>query len=325
MSEQPIEPFLQEKRRFTLFPIRHDDIWEVYQKMKALYWGAEEIELSKDLDDWKTLNKDEQHFIKNVLAFFAGSDGLVNVNIMERFIKDVPILEAQFVYSFQGTMENIHSHTYSLLIDTYISSPEEKDHLFNAIETISVVKQKADFAFKYIASEDSFATRLLAFLIFEGIFFSGSFCAIYWLKERNLMPGLTFSNELIARDENLHAQFAVLLYSKLIHQIPEEAVHKMFREAVDIEVSFVCDSIPCRMIGMNSESMTEYIKFVADFWLVELGYSKIYNAKCPFPFMERISMSKVGKANFFEGRVSSYNIASVVGGDSTFEEVTEDF
>ena len=320
-----MEPFLQEKRRYTLFPIQHQDIWEQYTNMKALFWNAEEVELSKDLDDWKTLTNDEQYFIKNILAFFAGSDGLVNVNIMERFIHDVPILEAQYVYSIQNLMENIHSHTYSLLIDTYIQSSEEKEHLFNAIETIPVIKAKADFAFKYISSNDSFATRLIAFLIFEGIFFSGSFCAIYWLKERNLMPGLTFSNELIARDENLHANFAVLLYSKLINRLPANVISDMFRQAVDIEISFVCDSIPCRMIGMNSESMTEYIKFVADFWLTQLNYPKLYNASNPFPFMERISMARTSKANFFEGRVSSYNIASVVGGDSTFDEIDEDF
>ncbi len=326
MTDKSPEPLLQEAQRYTLFPIRHHDIWEKYNQMKAMFWSAEEIDLQRDLDHWVKLSENEQFFIKNVLAFFAGSDGLVMENIIQRFTNDVPILEAQFFYTFQAMMENVHSHTYSLLIDTYIKDPNEKHRLFNAIETIPVIKDKAQFALDYISSNESFSVRLLAFLIFEGIFFSGSFCAIYWLKERGLMPGLSQSNDLIARDENIHAEFAVLLYSKLQNKLPIEQVHDMFEKAVLIETAFICESIPCKLVGMNQESMTLYIQYVANYWLKKLKLPILYPiTKNPFPFMERISMSRISKPNFFECKVSSYNIASVMDNKPDFNSVHEDF
>ena len=315
-----------ESKRYTIFPIIYPDIWEAYNKMKATFWSVEEIDLEQDLIDWQKLTNNEIYFIKNILAFFAGSDTIVTENLAQRFMNDVQIQEAKFFYGFQIMMENIHSHTYSLLIDTLIKDPEEKTHLFNAIDTIPVVALKSNWAVKWIEDKDvSFATRNIAFLIVEGIFFSGSFCALFWLKERGLMPGLTFSNELISRDENLHASFAVLIYSKLAQKLPEKVIHEMFSEAVELEIKFITSSIPCDLIGMNAISMSNYIKYVADFWINKLGYTKLYNVENPFAFMERISMSKVSKTNFFEGRNSQYNIASVVGGNVNFSEILDDF
>jgi ribonucleoside-diphosphate reductase beta chain len=321
------EPFLEpSNRRYTLFPLQHLDIWDAFQTQKASFWNAEEISLEQDVIDWPKLTSGEQHFIKNVLAFFAGSDGIVTENLLQRFTADVPVLEVTFFYSLQAHMECVHSLTYSLLIDALIKDTREKNRLFNAIETISVVKLKADWAIKWIESDTaSFASRLIAFLIVEGIFFSGSFCALFWLKERGVMPGLTFSNELISRDENMHASFAVLLYSKLVNKLSEKDIHDMFKEAVELETKFITESIPCDLIGMNSIAMSDYIKYVADFWLVKLGHAKIWSNTNPFPFMERISMSKVSKQNFFEGRNPSYNIASVVGGDANFDLELEEF
>jgi ribonucleoside-diphosphate reductase beta chain len=304
------EPLLDPtEQRFTLFPIRHTDIWKCYKKQQASVWTAEEIDLSKDRNDWENkLNENERYFIKNVLAFFAGSDGIVNMNILDRFTTDVQVLEAQVAYSFQAYMENIHSETYSLLIDTYVTNPIEKDRLFNAIVTIPCVKKKADWALNWIKSDDLFSKRLIAFAIVEGIFFSGSFCAIYWLKSRKLMPGLTKSNEFIARDEGSHCDFACLLYSKIVNRLDESVVKAIMKDAVDIEKEFINESLPCRLIGMNSDEMTTYIEFVANRLLNQLGYSKLYeNVKNPFDFMEKISLS--GKANFFEERDSGYQNA----------------
>lgn len=320
------EPLLKDNpNRFVLFPIEDNEIWGMYKKMQAAFWTAEEIKLSEDLVDWKKLDRDEQHFVKNILAFFAASDGIVLENLLSRFGTEVQNPEARCVYAFQAMIENIHSEVYSLLIDTYISDENEKTHLFNAIETIPCVKKKAEWAQKWIGDSDaSFATRLVAFAVVEGIFFSGSFCAIFWLKERGLMPGLTFSNELISRDEGLHCEFAVMLHKKLKYtQISQETAHAIFREAVEIENEFINDSIPCKLIGMNADAMNQYIKFIADFWLVRLGFDKIYNVKNPFQFMERISMAS--KGSFFETRISDYSLASIVGGNADFDEIDDDF
>lgn len=320
------EPLLKDNpNRFVLFPIQDNEIWQMYKKMQAAFWTAEEIKLIDDLKDWESLDTEEQHFIKNVLAFFAASDGIVLENLLSRFGTEVQLPEARCVYSFQAMIENIHSETYSLLIDTYIKDEQEKTHLFNAIETIPCVKKKAEWAQKWIGDKNSsFATRLVAFAVVEGIFFSGSFCAIFWLKERGLMPGLTFSNELISRDEALHCNFAVMLHKKLKYtQINQETAYKIFSEAVEIENEFINESIPCKLIGMNSEAMNQYIKYVADYWLVKLGFAKLYNVKNPFQFMERISMAS--KGSFFETRISDYSRASIVGGDVNFDEIDEDF
>ena len=305
------EPLLKENpNRYVLFPIQHNDIWQMYKQAVASIWTAEELDLSVDQKDWEKLNKDEQYFIKNVLAFFAGSDGIVLENIGERFLSEVQYPEARCFYGFQIAIENIHSETYSLLIDTYIKDEKEKDLLFRAIETIPCVKKKADWAIKWIGDNSSFAKRLLAFAIVEGIFFSGSFCSIFWLKKRGLMPGLSFSNKLISRDEKLHTDFAVLLYTKhLVNKLTTEEVHDMFKEAVEIESEFITESLPCNLIGMNSDLMCEYIKFVADFLLTQLGEPKIWNVSNPFPFMENISLE--GKTNFFENRVAEYSKAGV--------------
>jgi ribonucleotide reductase beta subunit family protein with ferritin-like domain len=326
MSEKTIiEPLLDPKeQRFTLFPIRHKDIWDCYKKQQASFWTAEELDLSKDRIDWDNkLNNDEKYFIKHILAFFAGSDGIVNMNLLERFTNDVQVLEAQVTYAYQAYIENVHSETYSLLIDTYIDDHQEKDKLFNAIETIPCIKKKADWALKWIKSDDRFAKRLIAFAIVEGIFFSGAFCAIYWLKTRGLMPGLTLSNEFIARDEGSHTEFACLLYSKIVERIDESEVKEIVKEAVDIEKEFINESLPCRLVGMNSEQMSNYIEFVADRLLNQLGYSKLYKTSNPFDFMEKIGMET--KGNFFEGRVSTYQKASVLNKTKNDYTYTEDF
>ena len=309
MSE---EILLQENpSRFVLFPIVYQDIWDKYKQQTALYWTAEEIDLSKDRTDWDNLTPNERHFIKNILAFFAGSDGIVLENLGKRFLSEVQIPEVRCFYGYQLMMENIHSETYSLLIDTYVKDPQEKMKLFNAIETIPCVTKKAEWAIKWIEDDkSSFAMRLVAFAIVEGIFFSGSFCAIYWLKKRGLMPGLTFSNELISRDEGLHTDFATLLYTNyIINKENKEKVEQIIKEAVEIEKEFITESLPCNLIGMNSQLMKEYIEFVADRLIVQLGYDKIYHTNNPFDFMEMISMT--GKTNFFEKRVSEYSKAGV--------------
>ena len=305
------EPILKEnKDRFVLFPIQHNDIWEFYKKAEASFWTAEEIDLSQDLIDWEKLNDGERHFISHVLAFFAASDGIVNENLAENFVSEVQYTEAKFFYGFQISMENIHSETYSLLIDTLIKDGKEKDRLFNAIDTMPCVGKKADWALRWI-DEGSFAERLVAFAAVEGIFFSGSFCSIFWLKKRGLMPGLTFSNELISRDEGLHCDFACHLYTKhLINQLPKETVVKIIKDAVEIEKEFVTDALPVKLIGMNAELMCQYIEFVADRLLGELDCPKQYGSKNPFDFMEMISLQ--GKTNFFEKRVAEYQKAGVM-------------
>ena len=308
------EPILIEnKNRFVLFPIQHDDIWSFYKKAEASFWTAEEIDLSPDLIDWENkLNDDERHFVKHVLAFFAASDGIVNENLAENFLSEVQYTEAKFFYGFQIAMENIHSETYSLLIDTYIKDSSEKDYLFNAIDTLDCVKKKANWALRWI-EKGSFAERLVAFAAVEGIFFSGSFCSIFWLKKRGLMPGLSFSNELISRDEGLHCDFACLLYTKhLIHKLPKDQVRQIITDAVEIEKEFVTDALPVKLIGMNADLMSQYIEFVADRLLVELGNEKVYNATNPFDFMEMISIQ--GKTNFFEKRFGEYQKAGVLAG-----------
>ncbi|MDX1684248.1 MAG: ribonucleotide-diphosphate reductase subunit beta [Saprospiraceae bacterium] len=320
------EPLLTENpRRFVLFPIEHDDIWKFYKKSEASFWTAEEIDLQQDLSDWnKKLNDDEKHFIKHVLAFFAASDGIVNENLAENMVNEVQYTEAKFFYGFQIMMENIHSETYSLLIDTYIDDKKEKDFLFNAVENLECVKKKADWALRWI-DNGSFTERLIAFAAVEGIFFSGSFCSIFWLKKRGLMPGLSFSNELISRDEGMHCDFACLLYNQHIeNKLPKETVEKVITNAVDIEKEFVTDAIPVNLIGMNAELMCQYIEFVADRLLVSLGNDKVYNAENPFPWMEMISLQ--GKTNFFEKRVGDYQKAGVnVQKDKQIFSLDEDF
>lgn len=321
------EPILKEnKDRFVLFPIQKDDIWQFYKKAQASFWTAEEIDLSQDLKDWNNLNDGERHFISHVLAFFAASDGIVNENLAENFLSEVQFTEAKFFYGFQIAIENIHSETYSLLIDTYVKDPTEKNKLFNAIETIPCVKKKADWALRWI-DNGSFAERLIAFAAVEGIFFSGSFCSIFWLKKRGLMPGLTFSNELISRDEGLHCDFACLLYNDHLNgQLPKETVTEIIRDAVEIEKEFVTDAIPVKLIGMNAELMCQYIEFVADRLLEELECDKIYNTTNPFDFMDMISLQ--GKTNFFEKRVAEYQKAGVMneGDDDSHKfSMNEDF
>lgn len=309
-----VEPILEEnKNRFVLFPIQHDDIWSFYKKAEASIWTAEEIDLSPDLVDWENkLNDDERHFIKHVLAFFAASDGIVNENLAENFLSEVQYTEAKFFYGFQVMMENIHSETYSLLIDTYIKDTADKNYLFNAIDTLDCVRKKADWALRWI-DKGSFAERLVAFAAVEGIFFSGSFCSIFWLKKRGLMPGLSFSNELISRDEGLHCDFACLLYNNhLINKLSKEEVKKIITDAVEIEKEFVTDALPVKLIGMNSDLMQQYIEFVADRLLVELGNEKVYNVTNPFDFMDMISIQ--GKTNFFEKRVGEYQKSGVMAG-----------
>ena len=330
MSETKMldEPILSEnKDRFVLFPIQHNDIWSFYKKAEASFWTAEEIDLSQDLTDWtKKLIDDEKHFIKHVLAFFAASDGIVNENLAENFVAEVQYTEAKFFYGFQIAMENIHSETYSLLIDTYVKDAKEKNYLFNAIETMDCVKKKADWALRWI-DEGSFAERLIAFAAVEGIFFSGSFCSIFWLKKRGLMPGLSFSNELISRDEGLHCDFACLLYNNHVNnKLSPDTVQEIIIDAVNIEKEFVTDALPVKLIGMNAELMCQYIEFVADRLLTELGCSKAFNATNPFDFMEMISLQ--GKTNFFEKRVGEYQKAGVLNdgeGEKSKFSLDEDF
>jgi len=309
-----VEPILQEnKNRFVLFPIEHDDIWQFYKRAEASFWTAEEIDLSPDQIDWENkLNDDERHFIKHILAFFASSDGIVNENLAENFLSEVQYTEAKFFYGFQITIENIHSETYSLLIDTYIKDAAEKARLFNAIDTLDCVRKKADWALRWI-EKGSFAERLVAFAAVEGIFFSGSFCSIFWLKKRGLMPGLAFSNELISRDEGLHCDFACLLYNQhVVNKLSKEQIKEIITEAVAIEKEFILEALPVKLIGMNSELMSQYIEFVADRLLKELGNEPVYNVTNPFDFMEMISLQ--GKSNFFEKRVGEYQKAGVLAG-----------
>ena len=295
--------------RYVLFPIQDEEIWKMYKKQVDCFWRPEEIDLTKDITDWNKLNSDEKHFISMVLAFFAGSDGIVMENLAVRFMNEVQLPEAKSFYSFQIAMENIHSNTYSLLIETYIKNEEQKSDLFQAIQTFPCIEKKARWAINWIGNYDvDFATRLIAFACIEGIFFSGSFCSIFWLKKRGLMPGLTFSNELISRDEALHTEFAVLLYNKLSTKISQEKITEIIKDAVDIEIEFICDALPCKLIGMNSNLMSQYIKFVADRLALQLGNFKIYNVSNPFDFMEMISLE--GKTNFFEKRVGEYALAN---------------
>jgi len=298
----------ENKERFVLFPIKYPKIWEMYKKSEQSFWTAEEIDLSSDQKDWDNMKEDERYFIKHVLAFFAASDGIVNENLAVNFMNEVQLPEARCFYGFQIMMENIHSEMYSLLIDTYIKENVEKTRLLNAIETVPCVKRKAEWALRWIAN-GTFAERLIAFAAVEGIFFSGSFCSIFWLKKRGLMPGLSSSNEFISRDEGMHCDFACLLYGMLEEKLPQEQVHAVIRDAVAIEHDFVCDALPVSLIGMNSKLMCQYIEMVADRLLASLGYDKIFNSQNPFEFMEMISLQ--GKTNFFEKRVSEYKKAGV--------------
>ena len=319
MNKNFVEPLLQEDdNRYVMFPIRDQDIWRMYKKQEDLFWRAEEIELSKDNKDWDTLNDDEKHFISMILAFFAASDGIVLENLGVRFMGEVQLSEARAFYGLQIAMENIHSITYSTLIDTYIKTKEQKHKLFNALHEYDCIKKKGQWAIKWINDKKSnFATRLVAFACIEGIFFSGAFCAIYWLKKRGLMPGLTFSNELISRDEALHTEFAVLLHSKLEKPLKKQKIHEIIGEAVAIELEFINDSLPCRLIGMNQVLMKQYIEFVADRLSVQLGGDKIYESKNPFDWMENISIET--KTNFFEDRVSEYSLTTKNSKINTFE------
>lgn len=314
----------ENKNRFVLFPIKYDNIWQMYKQAEASFWTAEEIDLTQDLVDWPRLNDGERHFISHVLAFFAASDGIVNENLATTFLESVQIPEAKCFYGFQIMMENIHSETYSLLIDTYIKDPKEKDRLFNAIDTVPCVSKKAEWALKWI-NNGSFIERLLAFAAVEGIFFSGSFCSIFWLKKRGLMPGLSFSNELISRDEGLHCDFACMLYTQYIqNKLPQDQVRTIILDAVEIEKEFVTDALPVDLIGMNARLMSQYIEFVADRLLVALGLPKHFNATNPFDFMEMISLQ--GKTNFFEKRVSEYQKSGVMAEKDTQKfSLDEDF
>lgn len=313
------EPILNEDdTRYVMFPIQHDDIWSMYKKQVDCFWRAEEVDLSKDLDDWEKLDKNERHFISMILAFFAASDGLVIENLGLRFMGEVQNSEARAFYGFQIAMENIHSQMYSMLIETYIFDREEKSNLFNALSRYECIKKKGEWAKKWINDKrSSFATRLIAFACVEGIFFSGAFCSIFWLKKRGMLPGLTFSNELISRDEALHTEFAVLLYSKLTKQINKERVYDIVCEAVEIEKEFITEALPCKLIGMNASLMSQYIEFVADRLLVQLGYEKKFNSGNPFSFMELISVES--KTNFFEKRVSEYALAEKKNESDTFD------
>ena len=307
----------ENNNRFVLFPIEHHDIWNYYKKAEASFWTAEEIDLSADLADWDKLNPGEQHFVKHVLAFFAASDGIVNENLAENFVSEVQYTEAKFFYGFQIMMENIHSETYSLLIDTYIKDKEEQNHLFNAIDTVPAVQKKASWALKWIGSE-SFVERLVAFAAVEGIFFSGSFCSIFWLKKRGLMPGLSFSNELISRDEGMHTDFAVHLYNNHIeHKLSKERIIEIIDSALQIEKEFITEALPVSLIGMNSELMKQYLEYVSDRLFIDFGVGKVYNSENPFDFMKNIAMEN--KTNFFEKRVSEYSKSGVgVQEDSAF-------
>ena len=319
-----LEPILQEnKNRFVIFPIKHHDIWEFYKSMEASFWTAEEIDLSQDLNDWNNkLSDEERYFVKHILAFFAASDGIVNENLAENFVNEVQYAEAKFFYGFQIMMENIHSETYSLLIDTYVKDEAEKDELFNALEVFPAIKKKADWALKWIES-DSFAERLIAFAAVEGIFFSGAFCSIYWLKKRGLMPGLTFSNELISRDEGVHCDFAVHLHNHhLVNKVSKERIREIIVDALNIEREFITESLPVSLIGMNAVLMTQYLEFVADRLLVELGCDREYNTSNPFDFMDMISLQ--GKTNFFEKKVAEYQKAGVMNTDEDAQKISFD-
>ena len=319
------EPILKENPdRFVIFPIQHQELWEEYKKQQACIWTAEEIDLSADLDDWRNvLNEDEKYFVKNVLAFFAASDGIVNENLAENFVKEVQYTEAKFFYGFQIMMENVHSETYSLLIDTYITDPAEKHKLFHAIDNILAVQKKAEWALKWIGSPH-FQERLIAFAAVEGIFFSGSFCSIFWLKKRGLMPGLSFSNELISRDEGMHTDFAVLLHNNYItNKVSEERIKEIITGALEIEKEFITESLPVRLIGMNQDLMKQYLEFVADRLLVDLGCSKVYNVENPFDFMQNISLQ--GKTNFFEKRVGEYQKAGVLNSSENVFDMSVEF
>lgn len=321
MNSNDNEPILtSDDSRFVMFPIQDQDIWEMYKKAEDCFWRAQEVDLSKDLSHWLSLSNDEKYFISMILAFFAASDGIVLENLGLRFMAEVQIAEAKAFYGFQIAMENIHSIMYSQLIETYISDSNEKYKLFNALENFSCIKKKADWALKWIGDKKSnFATRLVAFACVEGIFFSGAFCAIFWIKKRGLMPGLTFSNELISRDEALHTEFAVLLYNKLDNRLENLKIEKIIKNAVEIEKEFICEALPCNLIGMNSKLMSQYIEFVADRLAVQLGNNKIYNSSNPFDFMEMISIE--GKTNFFEKRVGEYAMAKKDnnGGSDAFD------
>ena len=301
------EPMLDEQaNRYVIFPIQHEDFWKMYKKAEANFWTSEELDLSKDLTDWGTLNDNEQYFIKMILAFFAASDGIVNENLVERFCNEVQILEAKFFYGFQVAMENIHSETYSLLIDTYIKNQAEKTKLFNALDHFPSIRKKADWAIKWINDKDSsFGTRIIGFAAVEGIFFSGAFCSIFWLKKRGLMPGLCHSNELISRDEGLHTEFAVLMYHNLVEKPSPEHVQDIIKDAVSIEKEFITESLSCELIGMNKALMSQYIEYIADRLLLTLGLEKVYHSENPFDWMEMISVQ--GKTNFFEKRVGEYS------------------
>jgi ribonucleoside-diphosphate reductase beta chain len=319
-----VEPILQEnENRFVIFPIQHHDIWEWYKKMEASFWTAEEIDLHQDLTDWNTkLTNDEQYFIKHILAFFAASDGIVNENLAENFVNEVQYSEAKFFYGFQIMMENIHSETYSLLIDTYVKDDAEKDNLFKAIEVFPAIKKKADWALQWIDS-DSFAERLIAFAAVEGIFFSGAFCSIYWLKKRGLMPGLTFSNELISRDEGVHCDFAVHLHNHhLVNKVPPARIKEILLDALTIEREFITESLPISLIGMNAKLMTQYLEFVTDRLLTELNLEKEFNVTNPFDFMDMISLQ--GKTNFFEKRVGEYQKAGVLNEEDQESKISFD-
>jgi ribonucleoside-diphosphate reductase beta chain len=322
--EQETELLLKEnKERFVILPIKYPAIWEMYKKCEASFWTAEEIDLGDDMKYWDNMNDGERHFISHVLAFFAASDGIVNENLAINFMSEVQLPEARCFYGFQIMMENIHSETYALLIDTYIKDPVEKDRLFHAIDTVPCVGKKAQWALRWI-NNGSFAERLIAFAAVEGIFFSGSFCSIFWLKKRGLMPGLTFSNELISRDEGMHCEFACLLYRMLDNKLSKEAATAIITDAVEIEKEFVTDALPVNLIGMNAKMMSQYIEFVADRWLGELGYDKVYGVSNPFDFMEMISLQ--GKTNFFEKRVGDYQKSGVLNSqDSKSFSLDEDF
>jgi ribonucleotide reductase beta subunit family protein with ferritin-like domain len=308
----------EDDNRYVMFPIQDQDIWQLYKKQVECFWRAEEVDLSKDLIDWEKLTPEEKHFISMILAFFAASDGIVLENLAMRFMSEVQLSEARAFYGFQIAMENIHSEMYSVLIDTYIQDSREKTRLFHAFEDFSCIRKKADWTIKWINDKrSSFATRLVAFACVEGIFFSGAFCSIYWLKKRGLMPGLCFSNELISRDEALHTEFAVLLYNKMQRKMNKARIYEIIKDAVAIEKEFICDALPCRLIGMNAKLMQQYIEFVADRLTVQLGYDKIYNTSNPFDWMDMISIE--GKTNFFEKRVSEYALAKKERNDKIFE------
>ena len=314
----------ENKNRFVLFPIKYDAIWNMYKQAEASFWTAEGINLTQDLTDWEKLKDDEKYFISHVLAFFAASDGIVNENLVSKFCNEVQIPEARCFYGFQIAMENIHSETYSLLIDTYIRDSVEKDKLFNAIDTLECVRKKADWALKWINDTNSFAERLVAFAAVEGIFFSGSFCSIFWLKKRGLMPGLAQSNEYISKDEGLHCEFACLLYGMLKEKLSQSRIQEIIKEAVDIEKEFICEALPVDLIGMNNRLMSEYIEFVADYWLVALGYEKLYNTANPFDFMNQLSLKR--QTNFFEKKNTGYQKAGVMSDSKGMQfSLEEDF